>query len=167
MTAMPPQTEMEKAFRAGDAGYDGIVQLLPFTCMPDTIAKSILPAVSKAEDMPVLTLIVDEQTGKAGVHTRLEAFLDLRPEVLACDLHPLYLSTRWARERSKVLGVPLVEVQHHHAHAAAAMAEHWGVPVLAYGPRKVRVRRLRRRPQPHPQSHRAHPDLSCCERYRD
>lgn len=59
------------------AGYDGIVQLLPFTCMPDTIAKSILSAVSKAEDMPVLTLIVDEQTGKAGVHTRLEAFLDL------------------------------------------------------------------------------------------
>jgi predicted nucleotide-binding protein (sugar kinase/HSP70/actin superfamily) len=59
------------------AGYDGIIQLLPFTCMPDTIAKAILPAVSKAEDMPVLTLIVDEQTGKAGVHTRLEAFLDL------------------------------------------------------------------------------------------
>ena len=58
-------------------GYDGMIQLLPFTCMPDTIAKSILPAVSQKEDMPVLTLIVDEQTGKAGVHTRLEAFLDL------------------------------------------------------------------------------------------
>lgn len=58
-------------------GYDGMIQLLPFTCMPDTIAKAILPAVSSAEDMPVLTLIVDEQTGKAGVHTRLEAFLDL------------------------------------------------------------------------------------------
>jgi predicted nucleotide-binding protein (sugar kinase/HSP70/actin superfamily) len=58
-------------------GYDGVIQLLPFTCMPDTIAKAILPAVSTREDIPVLTLIVDEQTGKAGVHTRLEAFLDL------------------------------------------------------------------------------------------
>jgi hydrogenase maturation protein HypF len=55
---------------------------------------------------------------------RLEAFLALRPEVIACDLHPLYLSTRWARDRAKALGVPLVQVQHHHAHAAAAMAEH-------------------------------------------
>ncbi|HEY6098374.1 MAG TPA: carbamoyltransferase HypF, partial [Anaeromyxobacter sp.] len=68
---------------------------------------------------------------EAGV-ARLEDFLALRPEVLACDLHPLYLSTRYARERAAALGAPLVPVQHHHAHAAAAMAEHHlDGPVLA------------------------------------
>ncbi|HSM92402.1 MAG TPA: carbamoyltransferase HypF, partial [Anaeromyxobacteraceae bacterium] len=58
---------------------------------------------------------------------RLERFLGVRPELLACDLHPLYVSTRWARARAAALGVPLVEVQHHHAHAVSAMVEH-GLP---------------------------------------
>ncbi len=55
---------------------------------------------------------------------RLERFLRLRPAVVACDLHPQYLSTRYARERAAALGAPLVPVQHHHAHVASAMAEH-------------------------------------------
>ena len=55
--------------------YDGMVHLLPFTCMPEIIAQNILPSVK--EDIPVLTLICDEQTGKQGMLTRLEAFVDL------------------------------------------------------------------------------------------
>jgi hydrogenase maturation protein HypF len=55
---------------------------------------------------------------------RMEEFLRFRPELVACDLHPGYLSTRYARERAAALGVPRIEVQHHHAHAAAALAEH-------------------------------------------
>ncbi len=58
-------------------GFDGIVHLFPFTCMPDTIAKSILPQVSRDLDIPVISFVLDEQTGKAGVLTRLEAFVDL------------------------------------------------------------------------------------------
>jgi predicted nucleotide-binding protein (sugar kinase/HSP70/actin superfamily) len=58
-------------------GFDGVLHLFPFTCMPDTIAKSILPKVSSDYDIPVLSLVLDEQTGKAGMVTRLEAFMDL------------------------------------------------------------------------------------------
>jgi len=58
-------------------GFDGVVHLMPFTCMPETIAKSILPQVSRDLGIPVLSLVIDEMTGKAGVATRLEAFVDL------------------------------------------------------------------------------------------
>jgi len=42
-----------------------------------------------------------------------------KPELVACDLHPDYASTRWALAS----GLPVVRVQHHHAHAAACAAE--------------------------------------------
>ncbi len=60
-----------------EEGFDGIVHLLPFTCMPETIAKTIFPRLARDMDIPVLSFVIDEQTGKAGVITRLEAFLDL------------------------------------------------------------------------------------------
>lgn len=71
------QTTVGHAAHFAREGFDGIIQIFPFTCMPDTIAKSILPLVSRDYDIPVLSLVVDEQTGKAGLITRLEAFLDL------------------------------------------------------------------------------------------
>ncbi|RME83957.1 MAG: carbamoyltransferase HypF, partial [Caldilineae bacterium] len=46
----------------------------------------------------------------------------VEPEVVVADLHPRYLSTRWAQEHSPAGA--LVQVQHHHAHIAAVMAEH-------------------------------------------
>lgn len=54
---------------------------------------------------------------------RLEDLFDLTPTALACDLHPSYLSSQWAREQAQEQGLPLVEVQHHHAHIASVMAE--------------------------------------------
>lgn len=52
---------------------------------------------------------------------RLEHFLQVRPEIVAHDLHPDYLSTRYARMRPEAVKVP---VQHHHAHVVSVMAEH-------------------------------------------
>ncbi|EKE04423.1 MAG: hypothetical protein ACD_20C00081G0006 [uncultured bacterium] len=67
----------------GDTAYasysksDGIVHLLPFTCMPEIIAQNILPNIRMERDIPVLSLVLDEYQGKAGFVTRLEAFVDL------------------------------------------------------------------------------------------
>ncbi len=54
---------------------DGMIHLAPFTCMPEIIAQNIMP--STKEKMPVLTILCDEQIAKAGILTRLEAFVDL------------------------------------------------------------------------------------------
>ncbi|WP_195535684.1 carbamoyltransferase HypF [Collinsella aerofaciens] len=54
---------------------------------------------------------------------RLEDLFDLAPAALACDLHPSYLSSQWAREQAQERNLPLVEVQHHHAHIASVIAE--------------------------------------------
>jgi len=55
---------------------------------------------------------------------RMERFLRLRPEVLAHDLHPEYLSTGYALRRAEAEGLEAIAVQHHHAHVASCMAEH-------------------------------------------
>lgn len=55
--------------------------------------------------------------------TRLEDLFDLAPAALACDVHPSYLSGQWAREQAREHNLPLIEVQHHHAHIASVMAE--------------------------------------------
>lgn len=55
--------------------------------------------------------------------TRLENLFDLAPAALACDMHPSYLSSQWAHELARKHNLPLIEVQHHHAHIASVMAE--------------------------------------------
>jgi hydrogenase maturation protein HypF len=69
---------------------------------------------------------------------RLKTILNVDPEAVVCDLHPMYRSTRFAR----TLGLPMIEVQHHHAHIESCKAEN-GItePVLGlavdgtgYGP---------------------------------
>ncbi|MHC4521612.1 MAG: carbamoyltransferase HypF, partial [Planctomycetota bacterium] len=51
----------------------------------------------------------------------LRKLFDVKPEVVVCDLHPGYLSTRYARS---LAGVRVIQVQHHWAHIASVLAEH-------------------------------------------
>ncbi len=63
----------EKVLHSGE--YDGLVHLAPFTCLPEIMAQNIMPTTK--ENMPVLTILCDEQMTKTGILTRLEAFVDL------------------------------------------------------------------------------------------
>ena len=70
------QTVGETVLMSQD-GFDGICHLQPFTCLPEVVAQNILPRVVKDHDIPVLEVIIDEQTARTGLLTRLEAFVDL------------------------------------------------------------------------------------------
>lgn len=59
----------------------------------------------------------------SAARARLENLFDLTPVALACDMHPSYLSSQLARERAREHSLPLIEIQHHHAHIASVMAE--------------------------------------------
>lgn len=51
---------------------------------------------------------------------RFESLFEMTPTAVACDLHPEYLTSKWAHHQ----GFPVTEVQHHHAHIVSVMAEH-------------------------------------------
>ncbi|MEO0294847.1 MAG: carbamoyltransferase HypF [candidate division WOR-3 bacterium] len=48
---------------------------------------------------------------------------EFKPEIIACDAHPEYLSTKYGEELSKNENIPLIKVFHHHAHIASCMIE--------------------------------------------
>ena len=55
--------------------------------------------------------------------SRTRRLFGAQPRALACDMHPEYLSAKWAREQARAQSLPLVEVQHHHAHVASVLGE--------------------------------------------
>ncbi len=71
------QETVGAAVKFAQEGYDGIIQVFPLSCMPEIVAASVLPRVQDKYKIPIMTLIVDEHTGQAGMQTRLEAFVDL------------------------------------------------------------------------------------------
>ncbi|MEG0391713.1 MAG: carbamoyltransferase HypF [Anaerovoracaceae bacterium] len=55
---------------------------------------------------------------------RMTELFKVQPEKVVCDLHPLYYTTSFARQYAEERNLPLIQVQHHHAHVASVMAEH-------------------------------------------
>ncbi|MDM8530700.1 carbamoyltransferase HypF [Anaerolineales bacterium HSG25] len=71
--------------------------------------------------------------------SHFKALFRVEPTMIACDLHPSYLSSKWAKQKSSELfessELLLIKVQHHHAHLAAVMAEHGhdgSLPVIGF-----------------------------------
>ncbi|MEG2502791.1 MAG: carbamoyltransferase HypF [Anaerovoracaceae bacterium] len=55
---------------------------------------------------------------------RMSKLFRIKPDLVICDLHPLYFTTKLAVAYAKKHDIPLIKVQHHHAHVASVMAEH-------------------------------------------
>ncbi len=70
-------TTIAHAIKYAENDYDGLIQIYPFTCMPETVVRSLLPRIGKDYNIPILYLPIDEQTGDAGFATRIDAFIDL------------------------------------------------------------------------------------------
>ncbi len=64
-----------------------------------------------------------QKTYKDNLLTMCELF-SVSPEVVVCDMHPRYWTSKLGKEISEKYNIPLIKVQHHHAHVASVMAEH-------------------------------------------
>lgn len=60
-----------------DKGYDGIIHIKPFGCVPEINAMPILQKIAQDTSVPIMYLTFDEQTTKTGINTRIEAFYDM------------------------------------------------------------------------------------------
>ena len=66
--------------------------------------------------------------------THFEKMFRVKPEIYACDMHPDYLASKYARDRACQEQKPIVEVQHHHAHLASVLADNgWNTDKPAIG----------------------------------
>ncbi len=55
--------------------------------------------------------------------THFQHLFDIKPKLIACDMHPDYMSSCYARERAEWENIQLIQIQHHHAHMASCMAD--------------------------------------------
>ncbi len=92
--------------------------------LKNTIAISVRKNVFISQHLGDLETLESLKTFEKTIQDFL-ALYEVQPCLVgvACDLHPDYLSTQWAEEWTHKNGLPLIYVQHHHAHIASCMAE--------------------------------------------
>jgi hydrogenase maturation protein HypF len=124
-------------------GYAPMPVRLPFTSAPALAVGGELKATVCAAVGPHAWLSqhlgdVASRETLASMGRATEVLLSLTrftPEVVVADLHPRYLSRRWAQEYARDRGLGCLLVQHHHAHLASLLAEHGvavGRPVIGF-----------------------------------
>ncbi|WP_437899861.1 carbamoyltransferase HypF [Sorangium sp. So ce124] len=127
--------------RVGPAGVELLRRARGFTPLPLPLRVDAPPILALGGHLKSTTalffdgqVVVSQHLGDAhtaeGAALIERTALDLarqfrvRPERVACDLHPDYASSRIAEQLAAAFRAPLVRVQHHHAHVAACVAEH-------------------------------------------
>lgn len=68
---------VSKSRMLAEKGYDGIIHLKPFGCLPEISAMPMLQNIGRDYKIPILYFSFDSQTSETGVKTRLEAFIDM------------------------------------------------------------------------------------------
>lgn len=106
-----------------ELGRSGSTVLATGAHLKNTVALSLGSQVVLSQHVGDLDNLASVEVHQQAVEDLVE-FFQVKPERVACDLHPDYASTRFAEVLAARWGVPLVRVQHHHAHIAACMAEH-------------------------------------------
>lgn len=71
------QLSIAYTVNAAKLNFDGVIHLMPFSCMPETAALPVFERISTLYDIPFLNLSLDEHTSPTGLRTRIEAFIDL------------------------------------------------------------------------------------------
>ena len=72
---------------AKNEGYDGVVHVFPFSCMPETNAASVLSTVSTDRSIPILSLPLDRKDMNLRIDTQIEAFVDIMQMKRSGELH--------------------------------------------------------------------------------
>lgn len=116
-----------------------------FAPLPVALPTEVRPVLAVGADLKTAFCVahgrqawLSQHLGDMGTVETLQAFertiaqfartYGVEPEVVACDAHPGYVTSGWARRAAAALGVPWRAVQHHRAHVAALLAEHGLAP---------------------------------------
>jgi len=106
-----------------DLGFSGPTVLAVGGHLKNTVALALGGQVVVSQHVGDLDNVASLDLHERTIQDLVE-FFRVVPEAVACDRHPDYGSTRCAERLASQWNVPLVRVQHHHAHVAACMAEH-------------------------------------------